>query len=213
MKKNIDKAKAEFLKRKVLTLVEVAELINRNIHAARKQLKEWKAHTSYNKNGRYYALPEVVDFDNNGLWRWHGTFFSRWGNLKQTVVKLIHCSEAGLNSSEIGMLLDLNPRSFLSAFAGHEQLRREKDQGRFIYYGKDVYAAQKQRRDLLIMKARQPTTAEAVAILVEKIKDPALDNNALARRLQKQNLFVDPETIHNLFVLHNLTEKKKQHLI
>lgn len=213
MEKNTDKAKAEFIKRKVLTLEEVAGLINRNIYAARKQLKVWKAHTSYNKNGRYYALPEVVDFDNHGLWRWSGIFFSRWGNLKQTLVKLIHCSEAGLNSREIGALLQLDPRSFLSAFAGHEQIRREKTQGRFVYYGTDVYTGQKQRRDLLIMKARQPTTAEAIAILVEKIKDPALDNNALAQRLQKHNLFVDPETIHNLFILHKLAEKKTPHSI
>ncbi len=213
MKKNTDKAKTVFRKRKVLTLEEVAELIDRSIHTARRQLKEWNAHTSYNHNGRYYALPDVVNFDDKGLWRWHGTFFSRWGNLKQTVVELIHRSEAGLDSSEIGSLLELNPRSFLSAFAGHQQIRREKTQGRFVYYGKDVYTEQRKRRDLLIMKGRQPTSAEVIFILVEKIKHPALDNVALARRLKKQKLFIDPEIINNLFIHHNLTVKKTPHSV
>ena len=61
--------------------------------------------------------------------------------------------------------------------------------------------------------ARLPTDFEAVAILVEKIKHPALSNEALGRRLRKQKLFVEPETIHNLFVRHNLALKKMPHSI
>ena len=57
-------------------------------------------------------------------------------------------------------------------------------------------------------KGRQPTTFEAIGILVEKIKHPALSNEALSRRLRKQNLSVEPETIDNLFVRHDLAVKK-----
>ena len=48
-----------FRRRKVMTLGEVAELVHSSIHTARRRLKEWRAHTSYNQNGRYYALPAV----------------------------------------------------------------------------------------------------------------------------------------------------------
>ena len=204
------KARIVFRRRKILTLGEVAELIHSSIHTARRRLKEWRTHTSYNRNGRYYALPEVPDFDGDGLWRWHGVFFSRHGNLKQTVVELICRSQAGLDAGELRSLLGLDSRSFLSAFADHPQIKREKTQGRFVYYcaERSVCAEQQQRRGALSAKGRQPTPYEAIAILVEKIKHPALSSEALSRRLRKQKLCVEPGTIENLFVRHGLAVKK-----
>ena len=137
-------------------------------------------------------------------------FFSQHGNLKQTVVELVRRSQAGLDAGEMGSLLGLDPRSFLSAFADHPQIKREKTRGRFVYYCAEgsVYAAQQRRRDARSAKGRQPTPHEAIAILVEKIKRPDLSNEALSRRLGKQKLRVEPETIENLLVQHGLVEKK-----
>jgi len=207
---SIGKAQKAFRRRKVLTLGEVAELIQSSVHTARRRLKEWRAHTSYNHNGQYYALPQVPEFDANGLWRWRGVFFSRFGNLKQTVIALVRRSQAGLDAGDMRSLVGLDPRSFLSAFADHPQLRREKTHGLFVYYcaQRSVYTEQRQRRRVLSAKARQPTPVEAVAILVEKIKHPALSNEALSRRLRKQKRIVEPETIQNLFVRHDLVVKK-----
>lgn len=204
------KALKAFRKSRIMVLGEVAELIHSSIHTARRRLKEWGAHTSYNRNGRYYALPDVPEFDANGLWRWRGVFFSRHGSLRQTVVELVHRSQAGLDAGEIRSLLKLDPRSFLSAFANHPQLRREKAQGRFVYYCADppIYARQRQLRCASSIKGRQATAFEAIAILVEKIKHPALADEALSQRLGRQNLTVDSEVVHNLFVQHGLTVKK-----
>ena len=199
-----------FRRRKVMTLEEVAELVDSSIHTARRRLKEWRAHTSYNQNGRFYALPDVPAFDGDGLWHWRGVFFSRYGNLKQTVVELIRRSSAGVDAGEIGSLLGLDPRSFLSSFADHPQIKREKAQGRFVYYCADrsVYSEQQQRRSALSTQGRQPTPFEAIAILVEKIKHPTLSNETLSQRLRKQKLSVEPETIENLFARHGLAVKK-----
>ena len=207
---SVGKAQKAFRRRKILTLGEVAELIHSSIHTARRRLKAWHAPNSYNHNGRYYTLPDVPEFDVNGLWRWHGVFFSQYGNLKQTVMELVGCAQAGLDAGEMRTLLGLDPRSFLSAFAQHPRLRREKMQGRFVYYSSqpDLYRRQRQRRCALSAKGRQPTQAEAITILVEKIKHPALSNEALSRRLRKQKVLVEPETIHNLLVRHDLTVKK-----
>ena len=203
------KALKAFRRRKVIKLGEVAELIHSSIHTARRRLKKWRAHTSYNQNGRYYALPDVPEFDADGLWHWRGVFFSRYGNLK-TVLELIRRSSAGLDAGEMGSLLGLDPRSFLSSFADHPQIKREKVQARFVYYCADrsVHSAQQQRRSALSAEGRQPTAFEAIAILVEKIKHPALSNEALSRRLKKQKLSVEPETIENLFARHGLAVKK-----
>jgi len=210
-----DKARKAFRRRKVMTIEEVAELIHRSIHTARRRLKQWQARSSYNQNARYYVLPEVPVFDANGLWHFRGVFFSQYGNLKQTLIELVRRSPAGLDAAQMGSLLGLDPRSFLWAFASHPQLRREKTQGRFVYYcaERSVYTEQRKHRRALSVKGRQPTSLEAIAILVEKIKHPALSNETLSRRLRKQNLFVEPETIHNLFVRHDLAVKKTPHSI
>jgi len=207
--KTEDRARKAFRRRKIMTLGEVADLIHSSIHTARRRLKTWQARNSYNHNGRYYTLPGVPAFDVNGLWRWRGVFFSQYGNLKQTVIELVRRAQAGLDAGEMRSLLGLDPRSFLSAFANHPRLRREKAQGRFVYYCADpsVYSEQQQRR-ALSAKGRQPTPFEAIAILVEKIKHPAMSNEALSRRLRKQKLSVEPETIENLFVRHGLAVKK-----
>jgi hypothetical protein len=206
----VEKARKAFRRQMILTLAEVAELIDGSIHTARRRLKEWGVLNSYNQNGRYYTLPDVPDFDANGLWQRRGVFFSRYGTLKQTVVELVRRSQAGLDAGEMRALLGLDPRSFLSAFAHHPQLRREKTKGRFVYFCSDEAVCDKQRQNRWALNAmgRQPTPFQAVAILVEKIKRPALSNEALSRRLRKQNVSVEPEIIQNLFARHNLTVKK-----
>jgi len=205
-----ERARKAFGRRKIMTLGEVAEFIRSSIHTARRRLKQWQATNSYNHNGRYYTLPEVPEFDGNGLWRWRGVFFSQYGNLKQTVRSLVQRSPAGLDAGELRALLGLDPRSFLSAFATDPQLRREKTQGRFVYYGSDaaVYSGQRERRSLRPATGRPPTASEAIAILVEKIKHPALSYAALQRRLRKQKVLVETETIQNFFLRHGLTVKK-----
>jgi hypothetical protein len=211
----IEKAKKAFRIEAILTLAEVADLIHRSIYTARRQLKSWKTLTSYNQNGKYYVLPDVPMFDANGLWRKRGVYFSRYGNLKQTVVELVCRSQAGLDSGELRSLLGLNPRSFLSAFSKHPQLKREKTQGRFVYYSSDevVYDKQRQRRWALLTNERKLTPSEAVAILVEKIKHPAQSTEELSQRLRKQNVLVTQESIQNLFHRHDLTLKKKPHSV
>jgi len=205
-----ERARKAFGRCKIMTLGEVAEFIRSSIHTARRRLKQWQAANSYNHNGRYYTLPDVPQFDGNGLWRWRGVFFSQYGNLKQTVVTLVQRSPAGLDAGELRSLVGLDPRSFLSAFAADPQLRREKTQGQFVYYGADaaVYSRQRERRSLRQASGRQPTPSEAIAILVEKIKHPALSHAALSRQLRKQKVWVEAGTIENFFLRHGLTVKK-----
>jgi len=214
-KRGAEQARKAFGRRKIMTLGEVAELIRGSIHTARRRLKQWQAANSYNHNGRYYTLPEAPEYDGNGLWRWHGVFFSRYGNLKQTVIALVQRSPAGLDAGELRSLVGLDPRSFLSAFATDARLRRQKAHGRFVYYGADpaVFIAQRERRGALQAAGREATASEAIAILVEKIKHPALSDEALSRQLRKQKVLVEAQTIHAFFVRHGLTVKKTPHSV
>lgn len=210
-----ERARKAFGQRKIMTLGEVAEFICSSIHTARRRLKQWQATNSYNHNGRYYTLQDVPEFDGNGLWRWRGVFFSQYGNLKQTVIALVDRSSAGLDAGELRSLLGLEPRSFLSAFATDPQLKREKTQGRFVYYSVDaaVCSGQRESRGSQTASCRQPTPSEAITILVEKIKHPALSHETLSRQLRKQKVFVEAETLQSFFLRHGLTVKKTPHSI
>lgn len=196
--------------RKTATLAELVLHLRCSPRTVHRRLVEWQAMNSYNQNGRYYTLPDIPQFDLNGLWRYRGAFFSRYGNLPETFVQLVHNAQAGLTAAESGELLELRPSSFLWSLRAHPRLKREKHQGVYVHFAAEpgLYAAQRQCRALLGQRTRRPSDAEAIAILAEKIKHPALSFEALCRRLRRQKLAVEPEMIHTLFARHGLAVKK-----
>ena len=110
---------------KVFTLDKLLSVLSCSTPTARLKLKQWKAYTSYNKNSRYYAMPSVACFDENGMWHYENIFFSKYGNLRNTVIHLINNSSSGLNGKEIGELVRLPVRSFLNHFRNLAGIQRE----------------------------------------------------------------------------------------
>ena len=214
-KRSSQEPTVKFLRlRKVVTLADLVLHLHGSRRTVQRRLAECKAIHSYNHNGRYYTLPEIPPFDPHGLWRCRGVFFSRYGNLPETFVQLVRNSPAGLTAAEAGALLGLHPSSFLWSLRDHPALKREKHQGLYVYLASEsgLCTAQQRQRARVAKTSRRPTEAEAIAILVEKIKHPALNIEALSRRLRKQNLRVDPDMIGNLFAHHGLAVKKTPHL-
>jgi hypothetical protein len=205
-----DKVLRLFRDKKVMTLAQLALHLQRCQRTAQRQLKQWQAINSYNKNGRYYVLPDIPSFDADGLWHWRGIFFSKHGNLTQTLVALVRNSKAGLNAAEMEELLGLSPRSFLSSFREHPDLRREKHQGCFVYFSSDltIYEQQKNQRVTMIRSAKLPSDVEAIAILVETVKNPDLKIEELCTRLKNKKYDITPEVVWNLFAYHGLSVKK-----
>ena len=200
--------------RRIATLIELTLHLRCSARTVQRRLSECKAINSYNHNGRYYTLPEIPTFDTHGLWRYRDVFFSRHGNLPETFVELVRNSPAGLTAAEAGELLGLRPSSFLWSLRDHPALKREKHQGLYVYLASEsgLRAAQQRQLALVAKTIRRLTDAEAIAILVEKIKHPALSVDALSRRIREQNLRVDPERIGSFFAQHGLAVKKTPHL-
>ena len=124
----------KFRRQKIITLTQLVHWLKCSVITARRRLKNWQSYTSINNNGRYYTLPQIPVFDENGLWKYRTVFFSKHGNLKQTIVALITESEKGLSAVEIAEFVDLVPNSsFLSRFKSVPGVRREKHQGRLIF--------------------------------------------------------------------------------
>jgi hypothetical protein len=201
--------------RKAVTMAELVLHLQCSPRTVQRRLAEWRAINSYNQNGRFYTLPDIPKFDSHGLWCYQEAFFSRFGNLPQTVVQLVRNSQVGLTAAELGELLGLRPSSFLWSFRDHPGLKREKHQGHYVYFSSEPgrCTEQRQRRALIRTTKRLPSEFEVVAILVEKIKYPELSVEELSRKLRRKKLRVEPEMIRDLFIRHGVGVKKTPHSI
>jgi hypothetical protein len=200
-----------FKKQKIVTIDQLASWLSCSVVTARRRLKTWRAYTSYNRNGRYYTLPEIAQFDDIGLWRYQGAFFSKHGNLKQTLVHLVTHSKHGLSSAELGKILGLQPRSFLSHFRDHPAIYRENLKGRWIWFAADPGIREQQMQARLAERgakeSRIPSDMEAVMILVDLISHPQSDVEQIARRLKSKLLDIDATGIRQLLDHHDLLKK------
>ena len=200
-----------FKKQKIVTIGQLAGWLSCSVVTARRRLKAWRAYTSYNRNGRYYTLPEIAQFDDIGLWRHQGAFFSKHGNLKQTLVHLVTHSAQGLSGAELGKILGLQPRSFLSHFRDNPAIYREKMMGRWIWFAADPKTREQQMQARLAgegaRESRMPSDMEAVMILVDLIGHPESDVEQIARRLKSKQHDIDVTAIRQLLEYHGLLKK------
>jgi hypothetical protein len=206
----IQNALKVFRRKKVLTLTELVSLLGCAAITARGKLKQWQTRHSLNHNGKYYVLPDIPEFDSHGLWQYRDIRFSRYGNLNQTVVSLIRDSPAGLTAQELGALLALDPRSFLSPFRRHPEVVRQKHQGRFVYFSRQpaVGERQQRRRSKMISEAKIPSAVEAVVILVEMIKHPQWTPGQVSAALQARGCPITPAMIESLLAQEGVPIKK-----
>ena len=178
-----------------------------------RRLKEWGTYTSYNQKGRYYVLPNVPEFDDqHGLWKYKKTFFSRHGNLKETLAYVVDQSKAGLDAFELSDILGLPAHTFLSHYKDSANIQREKHKGLYIYFSRDPsrFEKQKKERDNLICSKATldlPSDADAVIILVTLIKHPDDSIQQLMRRVRRREIKVPIEKCRNLLIYHNLLKK------
>jgi len=197
---------------KIMTLPQLTELLGCTSRTVHRRLKQWHCYTSYNHNSRYYALPEAVEFDGHGIWRFQGISFSRFGDLKKTVVGLIEASEAGLNSRELAALLGLNVHSFLSQFSNDNLIFRQKVGSRLLYLSHNpaMAEAQKERRLAQQLPNRKKSTLSdraAVKVLIGLFKNPQASVEDLAIYLKSEGEWIDADVISDFLRSHDLLKK------
>ena len=160
-------------KEKVFTLKRLVSLLRCSSRAAQTKLLQWRTYTSYNQNSKFYAMPGVPQFNDHGLWHYKDKYFSKYGNLKKTVVHLIRTSETGLSGVQIGKLIRLSPQSFLHHFREVPGIRRMKQEGVFIYFSAEpeqYHQQVKNRGTALSFPVKSLTDSQAITILVALIK-------------------------------------------
>lgn len=200
----------KFRRQKIITIEQLVKWLKCSVITARRRLKKWHSYTSINKNGCYYTLPQIPVFDENGLWKYRRVLFSKHGNLKQSIVALITESEKGLSAVEIAECVELVPNSsFLSRIKAVPGVRREKHQGRFIYFSDQpqIYSRQKQTRATGQPVVGFPADSEAVEILVELIKHPDISIEQLSAKVSKPGKQMGAGMIRRFLQFHDLLKK------
>jgi hypothetical protein len=199
-----------FRRQKIITIDQLVELLTCSVITARRRLKKWKTYTSINQNGRYYTLPQIPVFDEYGLWRYRTVLFSKHGNLTQTIVAMIQASTKGLSTVQIADILDLAPNSsFISRIKNVLGVKREKHQGRFVYFSDqpEIYTRQKDRWFETEDTVGFPTDAQAIILLVHLIKHPGVGIDQLTQQVSKKDKPIDSDSVRRFLQFHGLLKK------
>ena len=205
-----DVARHQFRLARVMTMARLMTLLACSRSTVQRRLRQWRCHTSYNLNGGYYALPEVVEFDERGLWCCGRARFSVHGNLRQTVSALVEAAEAGMTSSELSAALGVNANSFLWGFVQQGTLSRGRVHGRFVYLSTDAERRRRQHD-----RRRGPggervlSDADAVTVLVAFTKEPTLGPVGLSGRVRARAPTATPVAIDRFFAAHGLEAAKR----
>ena len=207
--KTIEAVRASLKKKRVFDFPTLLFLLNCSVRSGRSKLKQWQAHTSYNKSGRYYALSGIPHFDENGLWFFKEAYFSKCGTLKDTVVHLVGASSAGLTGEQIGKLVGLDPRSFLHHFRDAPGIQREKHLGVYVYFSDDDTRYEEQVANRLeeIALGAAIGDADAIVILVALIKHHGFTADHIAGLAEVKEKKLSVPVIDNYLLQHGLGKK------
>jgi len=198
-------------KLKVFSIGELASVLTCSIPNARLKIKQWRAYTSYNQNGKYYTLPQIPQFDQYGLWRYKDVGFSKYGNLKKTIIHLVTASPAGLSGKQLGEILGLLPQSFLHHFRECPGIYREKHDGVFVYFSDvaDLCEKQVHQRSPLICRSAIVTISdtEAILILVAIIRQHGISAEDIAVLAEIKKSGIKLNNIKGFMEYHGLLKK------
>lgn len=130
-----DKVASYFNKVKTATLHGLKEMLNTtSTMTIFRRLKSLGYLSSYSHRGKYYTLADIPQFDSSGLWSFNSVWFSRYGNLLETVKSFIEDSHAGWSAQEVENILHVEVKRPLLQLYQKDKIYREKSAGVYIYY-------------------------------------------------------------------------------
>ena len=200
-----DNIKKIFAEKRVITIDKLSEIFNCLNSSVRTFLKKMGAISSFNKNAKYYSLPEIIEFDENGIWKFKGVCFSKHKTLKLTILSIIENSPLGLSAKEVGKILHFPPHTMLSRLEKIKIIKREKISGHFVYFSTEEEKYVQQHT--LHLKKNEPECSEfaQIFILIERIKNPDISINQIVLNFKKKQIVITNSEIQFFYVKNNIT--------
>jgi hypothetical protein len=161
--------------------------------------------SSYSDAGRYYTLRDVPQFDADGLWRYQGVGFSRFGSLKSTVEHMVVEADAGRTHNELHVRLQVRVHNSLLDLVRKKRIGREQFAGQYLYVNPDAKIAARQiarrgQQEAILAAAPLPPSL-VIEVLVDLIQGAAVhtDPNLVAARLATRGISASPEQVDAVF--------------
>lgn len=178
------------VKNKMVTMVEMKAAMDTSVDATIfRKLRQLGYLRSYSHRGKYYSLPEVVEFNGLGLWSCRGVHFSKQGSLLNTIEHLVDHSVTGYFGYELESLLHVVIRVAVLKLLREHRIYRQKVFGRYLYCS-----------SRMIKRKRQCS---------ERQKQQAIADFAL-EPMSSEVLFQEGKTLVELFV--SLLDEKQRRL-
>ncbi|MBW2734724.1 MAG: hypothetical protein JRH20_20245 [Deltaproteobacteria bacterium] len=205
------------------TVVELSEIQTALAGASRttafRYLRQVTYRSSYNKNGRYYALHDPAKYDRWGLYSVGDIHFSVDGTLKATVTRLVRKAEAGKTQKEIQELLRVRVQLFLMDALAEGVIARERFGRLYVYLhiDEEVRAAQlRQRREMLDKATGDEEGRDLIVVddeltirvLLVLLRYPGAGSSDVVRHLKGRLPPVGRAQVDNVFARYGLGEKK-----
>jgi len=205
-----ERVENQFFEKIIVTLPELSRLLGVSVRTIQRITNPLDMIRSYDHNGRYFSMERLAEFNSYGIWEYHRVHFSRFGNLKNTLVGIIDHSPQGMEAPQIREVLGVDTRSFLSQYKAVSQVKREKLGGHYVYFSsdQDKFSAQRLRR-MQTIEAHPPLKGPvAIDVLVAALKHPGFTAGELSEYLhQSGTRGVKPRTIQDFFRFYGLEKK------
>ncbi len=162
-KDSIHLLKQVFQKEQVTDLPTLSADIGSSKRTVMRWLKRVGYHTSYNFNSRYYALEGTPQFDEDGLWGYHGIWFSSYSTVRRTVRALVEKSETGMTANELKMKLHVRVDSRMGILVKDGDVASRRYGRLCIYYsaGEARADVQMANREHMLKKDKGPPPTRA----------------------------------------------------
>jgi len=168
--------------------------------------------SSYSHAGRYYTLPDIPQFNPDGLWQYQGVCFSRDGSLKATVERLVEQSEAGRTHPELHARLHLRVHNTLLDLVEGGRIGRQTWRGHYLYLSATPARAasqlsrRRQQPAELGPPLPEPPTAVVIEVLLDLVHSARVrpDADRVAARLAARGLPVTVDQVQAIFSRYEL---------
>jgi len=145
-----------FEKHVVLTLEMIAEQLGtRSRTTLFRKLRAVDYRASYSHRGMHYVLNDMAEYDDNGLWVYHGIRFSRFGSLSHTVCELVKNSEDGRFADELHSVVQIPVYNTLAIAHRRGQLERIQLGSEYVYLWPSIAESQLQSREARLQAAAE----------------------------------------------------------
>ncbi len=129
---------------KVLRTDEIMKMIGCAPRTLYQKLSPCDYRSSINKGRRFFTLEETIEFNTNGLWEYEGIVFSKWGGVKETIIRLVSSSKMGLTPTQFHELLKTTITPQLIECVKQKKVIRVRFGRNQVYFSADNSIAEKQ---------------------------------------------------------------------